>query len=200
MDNLDDGLPLVPTFMQYLEKVNGKSVQNITTVPYNILGDMMVARGFDLRLPDIKSEFKQVHIQLHKNSRTEQESLLVISKLKKLGIKQARYLNTLEYKQITVVVAGEITPLAKKTLCNAQLLSADQLQFRFFDHKMIPTHVKCSREDMKHLPKVKKSQLPVMSRNDPICRFYGWSTGSIIKSIVHFSDTSPPNVKYRIVK
>jgi hypothetical protein len=67
-----------------------------------------------------------------------------------------------------------------------QIMHCKELQINKTKHKLVPKHYKISDEDANELLKkyslVSKSQLPLILKDkDPICRYYNYKSGDIIK-------------------
>ncbi len=67
-----------------------------------------------------------------------------------------------------------------------QIMHCKELQINKTKHKLVPKHYKISDEDANELLKkyslISKSQLPLILKDkDPICRYYNYKSGDIIK-------------------
>jgi DNA-directed RNA polymerase subunit H (RpoH/RPB5) len=72
-----------------------------------------------------------------------------------------------------------------KSFNNIQLMYLKQLQFNITKHSLVPTHTKCSEEEvndvMKRFGITSKTQLPVILRDDPVARYYNYKSGDVIR-------------------
>jgi len=201
--------PVLPTFLDYIKQTKQPQLPVcISKRTHDIIVHMIHVRGFTKHSEQLTSAFPRIQLDTYTNESNKQ-CVVAIVELQKFGIKHARYikekLNDPTIIQLILVSLSEITPLAKKALSHPMIdtFLVDQLKFPFYEHKMIPTHVLCSPDDIKHLQSIaafKTSQLPILPKTDPICHFYGWQTGSIIRCVTNLSSSGIPNVKYRTVK
>jgi DNA-directed RNA polymerase I, II, and III subunit RPABC1 len=66
---------------------------------------------------------------------------------------------------------------------NIELFTADDLQFNITKHKLVPKHIRLSKEEAKQFKEKYGVNIPKLLRIDPVCRFYDFSTGDIIKIV-----------------
>jgi DNA-directed RNA polymerase I, II, and III subunit RPABC1 len=95
-----------------------------------------------------------------------------------------------------LVYPNTITPSAKKAVevidKTIELFNVDELQYNLTHHVLVPKHQLATCEE---LGATKRSQLPVMLSSDPVCRYYSFKKGDIIR-ITRTSGV----VAYRYVK
>jgi DNA-directed RNA polymerase subunit H len=75
-------------------------------------------------------------------------------------------------------------------------------KFSILEHELVPKHVVLSEKEAKELLQqlgVKKSQLPIISKNDPVVKELGAKPGDIIK-IIRKNPLGGYSVYYRVVK
>jgi DNA-directed RNA polymerase subunit H (RpoH/RPB5) len=197
--------PVMPTFLNYM-KQSQQIPAKLPKCTVNIIQHIINIRGFTEVLKRIQSTYNDISLELYKNSEDKQ-CLVVISKVLKFGISHARYITEIfkdseNIIQVILIIQLDITPLARKTIKSPHIhmFHVNQLEFPFYEHKMISEHVLCSDDDIAKLRMfAKPSQLPILSTNDPICRLHGWPVGSIIKCTPNLSSTSAINIRYRVV-
>lgn len=79
---------------------------------------------------------------------------------------------------------------------NIELFRTEDLLFNITKHKYSYPHLPLDNDELKNLKKkCHVSQLPVLLRSDPVCRFYNFDRGTVVK-ILRRDGT----VGYRIVK
>ena len=86
-------------------------------------------------------------------------------------------------KHCIIIYRNSITPTAKNGLTSfydirIELFLVSELQFNITTHCLVPKHVKVSRDKT-----VDYSKFPGIKTGDPICRFYGYQVGDLIKII-----------------
>ena len=102
---------------------------------------------------------------------------------------------------VIIVIQNTVTPMAKKVIENScdidiELFVRDELVFNITKHVLVPEHIKLDESDAALIRKRFGSKLPILSRNDPVSRFYGFKRLDIIKIIRKKTGF----VAYRIVK
>ena len=101
-----------------------------------------------------------------------------------------------------IVYQDTATPVAKKiieesTELNIELFHVDELQYNITKHSLVPRHQIMYKKNTVGCSNFKKkysSKFPLLQKNDPVARFYGFDTGDIIKI------TRDDGVMFRIVK
>jgi DNA-directed RNA polymerase I, II, and III subunit RPABC1 len=102
-----------------------------------------------------------------------------------------------------IVYKYNATPVAKKikedsTEILIELFQEDELRFNITKHYLVPKHELEYEKGSKGAKEFKQkysNKFPVLLQNDPVCRFYGFKNGDIIKVT-----RKGGNVIYRIVK
>ena len=85
-----------------------------------------------------------------------------------------------------IVYNGTATPVAKKIVEESQKMKIElfhetELQYNLTKHYLVPLHELIYKKDTIEAKEFKKNKYPIISRTDPVSRFYGWNTGDIIK-------------------
>lgn len=109
----------------------------------------------------------------------------------------------LDVNHSIIVFKNTATPVAKKAIDESsditiELFQEIELQFNITTHYLVPKHELAFTKGTKSAIdfKVKYSdKFPILLKNDPICRFYGYNKGDIIKVT-----RRDGNVMFRIVK
>ena len=107
-----------------------------------------------------------------------------------------------------LVYKGILTPMAKKAIDYAkegdgsiEYFKETELIINITEHKWVPQHILLTDEEVDALLaryKAKPSQLPRISSDDPIARYYGLEVDQVVK-IVRRSETAGRYVTYRRV-
>ena len=115
-----------------------------------------------------------------------------------------------EYTNIDLIIIlkskpnNTITKIEKEYTTNIQIMWCKQLQFNITKHVLVPTHTKCNDEEINELLKtynlLTKVQLPLISRDDPVIRYYNYKPGDVIKITGTKMSFNPNYEFYRTVK
>ncbi|KAK2943908.1 putative DNA-directed RNA polymerases II and IV subunit 5A [Blattamonas nauphoetae] len=112
-----------------------------------------------------------------------------------------------EVRHSILVLKGTMTSFAKNYIAELQSklliewFQENQLLINVTRHTLVPPHFPLSDEEKKALLdryKVKENQLPRISPEDPIARYFGLKRGQVVK-IVRPSETAGRYVTYRLV-
>ena len=161
--------------------------------------DMIEQRGYF-----ISEEDDEKFIAVNENK----ESIVVFTTLvdkfnvdrikDKIGI-----LNSIDANHCIVIYGNSVTSMAKKLVENSiekkfELFTQDELQYNITHHCLVPTHVKLPDMEAKDFKKKYGLKFPTLLKTDPVCRFYNFQRGDIIKIIRKDSGTT--YITHRIVK
>ncbi len=101
-----------------------------------------------------------------------------------------------------IIYSGTPTPTVKNVVSRSsaigitiELFHSDDLQFNITKHRLVPKHVLLSKEEATEFKATYGTSIPFLLRSDPVCRFYDFSKGDIVKII-----RKDNFVTYRIVK
>jgi DNA-directed RNA polymerase subunit H (RpoH/RPB5) len=116
--------------------------------------------------------------------------LLMILKVGKFRISDARLINISEITDLVIVVTVSVTPSAQKYLNSMwghrmQTFSSNQLYRNFIEHSIVPKHSVVRGNDLVSLKAKYRlnsvDQLPKIKVTDAIVRYYAWLPGDVIK-------------------
>jgi DNA-directed RNA polymerase subunit H (RpoH/RPB5) len=101
-----------------------------------------------------------------------------------------------------LVFEGIPTPAVKNVVTNTpdlmmniELFQADDLQFNITEHRLVPKHIRLTKDETKEFKEKYGTDIPIIKTDDAVSRFYNFSKGEIIKIIRR--DGFP---SYRIVR
>ena len=111
-------------------------------------------------------------------------------------------MNKMEIYHSIIVYKDTVTPVAKKIIeessdLNIELFHVNELQYNITKHYLVPQHQLLFKKNTVGCSNFKKkysSKFPLLQKNDPVARFYGFDTGDIIKI------TRDDGIMFRIVK
>jgi DNA-directed RNA polymerase I, II, and III subunit RPABC1 len=116
-----------------------------------------------------------------------------------------KFVNIMDKKKINhilIIYCGNPTPAVKNVIDNMinikkqiELFNVTDLQYNITKHYLVPQHVLLNDEEMKEFKIKYDTLIPVILYSDPICKFYNFPKGSIIKII-----RKNKFISYRIVK
>lgn len=109
------------------------------------------------------------------------------------------FMNQLGVSHGVIVYKDNATPVAKKVVDNSQdiiieLFVEEELQYNITKHRLVPKHERLSSEESNAFKQRFGKKFPALLRTDPVCRFYGYNRGDVIKI------TRKDGIVYRIVK
>ena len=76
-----------------------------------------------------------------------------------------------------------------------ELFSLDNLQYNITKHRYVRPHIKLTKSEQEEFRQKMGTDIPLLLKTDPICRFYNFEKGDIIKII-----RKDNFISYRIVK
>lgn len=112
-------------------------------------------------------------------------------------------MNKFKLSHAIIIYKDNITPIVKKTIYDLkdiiiECFIEDELQYNITKHYLVPKHELLYYVNSKEAIELRKkfnNKFPILLKSDPICRFYGFNKGDIIK-ITRKNN----HVIYRIVK
>jgi len=152
-----------------------------------IIKEMFSQRGYT----DIKKENNK-DISALKN--TGEKIYAFTNILKKLNVSEIRKciseIQKIKVNHAILVFEGIPTSAVKNVISNIpqininiELFQADDLQFNITKHVLVPVHQVLTKEESKNFKEKFGTNIPVLLKSDPICKFYDFHKGDIIKII-----------------
>ena len=116
-----------------------------------------------------------------------------------IGVDWVRRLksNTKSHACVLVIyspAANNVSYLAKQELraCGAELFTDTMLAVPYVYSAYVPRHYLSSFDEVKSAhPTVQLEAMPTISYQDPVCKWFGWKPGSIIRVEQQFSNMCP---------
>ncbi len=128
--------------------------------------------------------------------------LIMFDKLDVSNVKNI--INTLNNKNLNhaiIIYKTDTTSYAKKIINNIkkefviETFFEKNLLYDITKHRLVPKHIELSNEESKKFIKDYGKKFPVILKTDPICKYYNFKKGNIIKIIRNNN-----YIIYRIVK
>jgi DNA-directed RNA polymerase subunit H (RpoH/RPB5) len=84
-----------------------------------------------------------------------------------------------------IIYRDSVTPIAKKVVEESkeiliELFNVDEMQYNVTKHYLVPKHELKYKKDSQEAKEFKKNKYPIISKDDPVSRFYGYNIGDII--------------------
>lgn len=147
--------------------------------------EMLNARGFT----DIREEEGIIH----GNNPTEDAGICVILHTQpKFTVTNVQEYNMMvsgmNMNHYIIVVENPVTPMARKVIDNSiemtiEVFLVQELVFNITKHELVPKHEKVNAEKALELKKRFGTKFPVLLKIDPVCRFYGFKRGDMIRVV-----------------
>lgn len=160
-----------------------------------VLKEMIQQRGFIIASDD-ENKFTA--------SKNNEETVVVFTNIvSKINIEKVKdfinILHKLNTSNCIIIYNENITSMALKLIenssdVNIELFTLDELQLNITKHILVPFHERVPENEAVEFKKTYGVKFPILLKSDPICRFYNFKRGDIIK--IHRDDF----VAYRIVK
>ena len=110
----------------------------------------------------------------------------------KFNIEQLKYyiaeMNEYNLKHCIIVYPDQITSGAKKGIedvehidVEIELFSLKELQYNLTKHRLVPQHILLNKEEGNEIRRKYGHDVPVILKSDPVCRYYNYKKGDIIK-------------------
>lgn len=124
----------------------------------------------------------------------------------KLNIDSVKsYVEILEEEKAkhAIIIYNNITPVAKKSIDNVfdmtiELFSLEEVQYNITTHKWVPPHSRVPENEANQIKEKFGKNIPSILKTEPVCRFFGFKKGELIK-IIRASEDGP-YITYRLVK
>lgn len=109
------------------------------------------------------------------------------------------FMNELNIHHGVIVYKDNVTSMAKKIVDSSQdivieLFMEEELQYNITRHRLVPKHFRLSDEEAIVFKARYGLNFPTLLRSDPVCRFFGYNKGDVIKVI------RKDSIIFRIVK
>lgn len=153
---------------------------------YDICIEMFTERGYEIdeqddeRILATKEDEKQICAFIPKNMTKFNVDRIqeYISMIKKMDVWHC-----------LIVYKDTVTPIAKKVVEESkdiiiELFNVEELQYNITKHYLVPKHELLFKKKSKECEQFKKKysdKFPIILKNDPVSRFYGYEKGDIIK-------------------
>ncbi len=161
----------------------------------NTLKEMMIDRGHRV----ISDE--DTHLVVEKNDSSQ--LIIFFSQVAKLNVATLKeYIKELENNSVThtiIIYNEKVTASVNKVINNVyhlqiELFQAKTLRFNITHHNLYNLHIRLNDQEKHQFVKKYGTQIPQILRTDPICRYFNFKEGDILK-IKRKND----NIAYRIV-
>jgi len=111
-----------------------------------------------------------------------------------------KILDQIQSKYCIIIYNNNITSSAKRVLNNFvdvvfEMFTVNELKYNISDHILVPKHICLNPTEQEEFIGKMGIDIPILHKTDPVCRFYNFQKGSIIKVIRR--DNS---ISYRLVK
>jgi DNA-directed RNA polymerase subunit H (RpoH/RPB5) len=84
-----------------------------------------------------------------------------------------------------IVYKDTVTPIAKKIVEEStdiliELFNEEELQYNITKHYLVPKHELLYKKDSIEAKEFRKNKYPIISKKDPVSRFYNYTIGDVI--------------------
>lgn len=162
--------------------------------------DMIQQRGYVICEDD-----DEKFIGINKNKQSIVVFTTLIEKVNVDIIKEKTgLLNNMEYNHCIIIYGISVTSMAKKLVENFndikfELFTQDELQYNITHHRLVPNHIKLPTLEATEFKKKYGLKFPTILKTDPVCRFYDFQRGDVIK-ITRCNQDLNNYITHRIVK
>lgn len=165
-------------------------------IAMNTCNDMLTDRGF-VESGVIDDQYKLYQKDINK-------IIVIISQTDKLNIdymkEYIKLLSENEIKNCIIVYNNDITPSAKKVVENLfqfsiELFKINELQYNITKHRLYNKHESLNIKEKHDFIEKYGTKIPVILETDPVCRYFNFKKGDIIR-VTRKKDI----IVYRIVK
>lgn len=99
-----------------------------------------------------------------------------------------KVLTDLKLNHAIIVYKGSVTPCAKKMIqelkeFQLELFLEKELLFNLTKHRLVPIHEVLARNESEQFKKQYGTRIPILLRSDPVCRFYNFKFGDVVRVI-----------------
>jgi DNA-directed RNA polymerase subunit H (RpoH/RPB5) len=112
-----------------------------------------------------------------------------------------------KFAHIIIVSDQGCTAVGRKIIIeaakHANIFTRNQLSKNYINHKFIPIQSELSNAEVAahlHKFKITKKEISTLLRSDPVCQYYGWVPGVVVKSRMVIGGAVPPFDSFRVVR
>lgn len=205
-DPCDEELPtfgsVATAFKQYRSKFRANKVASEASVDRavvtNVLKELMAADGFTTRV----ASTQDIALLASRPNGDLMACFWDPTTPNKVGIEQMRVINDLirsmAIKRALVVAQQPITAKAASSLHpNACVVLERSLAYNYTEHVLVPKQTTVVAPSVLTAMKINPDKLPKMSSKDPIAVYFGWKTGTVVRSRRVLGGAMEPHDYYR---
>jgi DNA-directed RNA polymerase I, II, and III subunit RPABC1 len=186
---------------------------NKTTKAIETLKEMITQRGYaiedsnDMNTDDDMDDGIQTITGTRLYNKKLDKIIIFATPISKFNVDRVKefvsILNTVDINHCICVYTDTVTSMAQKLIENTtefqiELFTLQELQYNITKHILVPTHICLTDEESKEFRKQFGIRFPVILTTDPVCKFYNFKRGGIIKIIRKSNDNE--YITQRIVK
>jgi DNA-directed RNA polymerase I, II, and III subunit RPABC1 len=169
------------------------------------LREMITQRGY--KIEDNEEDNQTYMICSRVNNKKNERIVIFTNPIAKFNVDRVKefvsVLNEIHISHCIVVYTDSVTSMAQKIIENTvefqiELFTIGELQYNLTKHILVPKHICLNDEEAKEFRKKYGLRFPVILKTDPVCKFYNFKRGDVIK-IVRNSDGNE-YITHRIVK
>jgi len=172
------------------------------------LKEMIIQRGYTIEDQEDQDEddlqtITGTRLQNKKNDKI----IIFLTPIAKFNVDRVKefvsILNTVHINHCICVYTDTVTSMAQKLIENTtdfqiELFTLRELQYNITKHVLVPIHICLTDEESVEFRKKFGTRFPVILKADPICKFYNFKRGDVIKIIRKSNDNE--YITHRIVK
>jgi len=172
------------------------------------LKEMIVQRGYTIEDQEDQDEdaVQTITGTRIQNKRTD-KIIIFSTPIAKFNVDRVKefvsILNTVDINHCICVYTDTVTSMAQKLIENTtefqiELFTIRELQYNITKHILVPTHICLSDQESTEFRKKFGNRFPVILKSDPVCKFYNFKRGDVIKIVRKSLDNE--YITHRIVK
>lgn len=148
---------------------------------YEVCIEMFEQRGYEIlqkdddRILALKEDGEHVCAFLILNTKFNVDKIQeCIGGMKQMDV----YHGVIIYKDTVTPIAKKVVEESKEILI--ELFNAEEMQYNITKHQLVPKHELMYKKDSIEAKEFKKNKYPIISKSDPVSRFYGYNIGDVI--------------------
>lgn len=157
---------------------------------YQTCIELIQQRGYEI---DDNDDERILATRINQFTGEEEQICVFLTKTSKFNVDSiAEFISSLQKMEVShciIVYKDNATPVAKKIVDESkdlriELFDESELQYNITRHEIVPKHEIAYKKGTKDCVEWKKKysdNFPILLSNDPICRFYGYDKGDVIK-------------------